>query len=72
VNGHASDPNRIMQLLDMSGDRIHQVRPEIIGSTFSTTPESDYVEAVYFTSEAEARDHEGWIFRPTSRQGSRG
>jgi hypothetical protein len=58
MEGHASDPNRITQLLDMSGDRIHELRPEIIGSTFSTTPEGDYVEAVYFTSEAEARDHE--------------
>jgi hypothetical protein len=58
MEGHASDPNRITQLLDLSGDRIHELRPEIIGSTFSTTPEGDYVEAVYFTSEAEARDHE--------------
>jgi hypothetical protein len=58
MEGHASHPNRIPELLAESGDRIHQLRPEIIGSTFSATAQGDYVEAVYFTSEAQAREHE--------------
>ena len=58
MEGHASDPNRIKQMLEQSGDRVREMRPEIIGSTFSTTPDGDYVEAVYFTSEDEARSHE--------------
>jgi hypothetical protein len=58
MEGHAADPNRLKEMLEQSGDRVHELRPDIIGSTFSTTPDGDYVEAVYFTSEAEARGHE--------------
>lgn len=58
MEGHAADPDRIPEMLARSTDRMHQLRPEIIGSTFSTTPDGDYVEAVYFTSEAQAREHE--------------
>ena len=58
MEGHTSDPNRIRDLLTQTGDRIHQMRPEIIGGMFATTDDGGYVEAVYFTSEAEARAHE--------------
>ena len=37
---------------------IQQLRPEIIGGTFSTFGDDGYVEAVYFRSEDEARAHE--------------
>lgn len=58
MEGHTTDSNRLRELLTQSGDRLHSVRPEIIGGMFASTHDGDYVEAVYFTNEAEARDHE--------------
>lgn len=58
MEGHTSDGNRMRQLITEAGERIHDLRPEIIGGTFATYGDDGYVEAVYFTSEAEARDHE--------------
>ncbi len=58
MEGHTTDPNRIRDLMTQTGDRIHQMRPEIIGGMFASSGGGDYVEAVYFTSEAEARAHE--------------
>jgi hypothetical protein len=58
MEGHTSDANRMRELLSQAGDRIHQFRPEIIGGTFATYGDDGYVEAIYFTSEAEAREHE--------------
>jgi hypothetical protein len=58
MEGHTSDAKRMRDLLTEAGTRIHQLRPEIIGGTFSTYGEDGYVEAIYFTSEAEAREHE--------------
>ncbi|MDQ1751584.1 MAG: hypothetical protein QOE71_2640 [Pseudonocardiales bacterium] len=58
MEGHTSDANRMRELLTQAGDRIHALRPEIIGGTFATYGDDGYVEAIYFTSEAEAREHE--------------
>jgi hypothetical protein len=58
MEGHTSDANRMRELLTQAGERIHQFRPEIIGGTFATYGDDGYVEAIYFTSEAEAREHE--------------
>jgi hypothetical protein len=58
MEGHSSDPNTMFRLMTEAGERIHQMRPEIIGGMFGTYGQDGYVEAVYFTSEAEARDHE--------------
>lgn len=58
MEGHAHDRDRMRDLLMEAGDRIHDLRPEIIGGTFATYGDDGYIEAVYFTSEAEAREHE--------------
>lgn len=58
MEGHTSDATRMRDLLGRARDRIHEVRPEIIGGTFATYGDDGYVEAVYFTSESEARSHE--------------
>jgi hypothetical protein len=58
MQGHTRDANRMRELLTQAGERIHELRPEIIGGTFSTYGDDGYVEAIYFTSEAEAREHE--------------
>jgi hypothetical protein len=58
MEGHSSDAQRMLQLLNEASDRLHELRPEIIGGTFATYGDDGFVEAVYFTSEAEAREHE--------------
>jgi len=58
MEGHSSNPARMLQLLTEGADRIHQARPEIIGGMFATYGNDGYVEAIYFTSEAQAREQE--------------
>ena len=58
MEGHTTDSDRLRELLTQSGDRLHSVRPEIIGGMFASNGDGDYVEAVYFTNESEAREHE--------------
>jgi hypothetical protein len=58
MEGHSRDRNRMHTLMTQNAERIHQMRPEIIGGTLSTFGDDGYVEAVYFRSEDEARAHE--------------
>ncbi|MET8777579.1 hypothetical protein ABZV58_21465 [Nocardia sp. NPDC004654] len=58
MEGHTTDTRRMRELLAQTGDRVHELRPEILGGTLSTYGTDGYVEAVYFRSEAEAREHE--------------
>jgi hypothetical protein len=58
MEGHSRDRNRMHNLMTQNADRIQQLRPEIIGGTLSTFGDDGYVEAVYFRSEDEAREHE--------------
>ena len=58
MEGHSRDRDRMHTLMTQNAERIHEVRPEIIGGTFSAFGDDGYVEAVYFRSEAEAREHE--------------
>ena len=59
MEGHSRDRRRMRELLEQAGDRLREVRPEIMGATYATYGEDGYVEAVYFTSEEQARAHEG-------------
>ena len=58
MEGHTTDAPRMQQLITEAGDRIREIRPEIIGGLFATYGSDGYVEAVYFTSEDDARKHE--------------
>lgn len=58
MEGHTTDAPRMLQLMTAAGDRVHELRPEIIGGLFATYGSDGFVEAVYFTSEDEARKHE--------------
>ncbi|WP_227996179.1 hypothetical protein [Nocardia australiensis] len=58
MEGHTRDAGRMRELLTQTGDRVHELRPEILGGTLATGSGDGFVEAVYFTSEAEARSHE--------------
>ncbi|AII08878.1 hypothetical protein C8E05_5391 [Rhodococcus wratislaviensis] len=58
MEGHTTDASRMRELLEQAEPQLHQLRPEILGGTLCTYGDGGYVEAVYFTSEAEARSHE--------------
>lgn len=56
MEGRTPDPERLREIWTLAGDRLHEMRPEILGGTFMRYGDGkDYVEAVYFTSEEEAR-----------------
>ncbi|WP_406277951.1 hypothetical protein OH799_09190 [Nocardia sp. NBC_00881] len=58
MEGHTRDAGRMRELETQASDRLHEVRPEILGGTLATYGSDGFVEAVYFSSEAEARAHE--------------
>jgi len=58
MQGRSRDRDRMHAVMTQNAGRIQQLRPEIIGGTFSTFGDDGYVEAVYFRSEDEARAHE--------------
>jgi hypothetical protein len=59
MEGQSRDPRRMRELMERYGEEIHKMRPEIIGATFALHgDDGSYVETVYFTDEAQAREHE--------------
>lgn len=58
MEGHSANRERMMELLERYAERIKEGRPEIIGGTVGGYDADGWVEAIYFTSEAEAREHE--------------
>jgi hypothetical protein len=58
MEGHSRDRDRMHALMTQYGDRIHEMRPEIMGGMLGAFGDDGYVEAVYFRSEAEARAKE--------------
>lgn len=56
MEGRTSNAERLKEIWNSATDRLHEMRPEILGGTFMQYGDSgDYVEAIYFTSEADAR-----------------
>ena len=70
MEGHTSDARRMRELLERNGEEIHRLRPEIIGATVALH-DGDYVETVYFTDEAQAREHERAEMPPALAQAMR-
>lgn len=58
MEGRSTDVRRMHEIMEQAGDQIHQVRPEIIGAMMAEATDGRYVDAIYFTSEAEARERE--------------
>ena len=55
MEGVSPDVHRMHELMETHAERIRQTRPEIMGGLFADAGDGRYVEAVYFTSEVEAR-----------------
>jgi hypothetical protein len=55
MEGRSSDVARMHQLMSSHSDDVHQARPEIIGGLMMDVGDGRFVDAIYFTSEEEAR-----------------
>jgi hypothetical protein len=55
IEGHMSDPDRMRSTMEQHSDDMRAMRPEVIGATIALHDDGEYVQTIYFTSEAEAR-----------------
>jgi hypothetical protein len=58
IQGRSSDVERLNQLNIELDASLRERRPELIGGTYGYSDDGQFTEAVYFTSEAEARKGE--------------
>jgi hypothetical protein len=58
IEGHFQHPGRMQTMMEDHEQQLHEMRPEIIGGTMAMLPDGSYVQAIYFTSEADARNGE--------------
>ncbi|TDO67280.1 hypothetical protein EV651_103190 [Kribbella sp. VKM Ac-2571] len=58
MQGAGSNPERARELMGQHRDEWAEFRPEVLGSEVAMYDDGDYTMAMYFTSEAEAREGE--------------
>jgi hypothetical protein len=58
MRGRGTDPQRAQELMRLDSDKWAAFRPEILGTVAVGHPDGGYTVALYFTSEAEAREGE--------------
>ena len=58
MQGRTSNPDRAAELMAMNPDEMAAARPDVLGSLFLTHEDDGWTMAIYFTSEAEAREGE--------------
>jgi len=55
IQGRVDDPDRLRAGLTSNPERLHEMRPDIIGSTLAIEPDGSFTETVAFTDEESAR-----------------
>jgi hypothetical protein len=55
VRGRYTDPAKAVELLQRSEQPLRELRPDVIGGELCLHGDGGFTEAVYFTSESEAR-----------------
>ena len=58
MQGRSSDPDRAKELMSQDSDEWAEFRPEVLGTVAVVHDAGAYTVAIYFTSEAEAREGE--------------
>ena len=58
MQGRGTDPDRARQLMAADSDKWAAFRPDVLGSVATQYGDGAYTMAIYFTSEAEAREGE--------------
>lgn len=67
MQGRTSDPARAAELMAMDPADMATARPDVLGSVFLTHEDDGWTMAIYFTSEAEAREGEQKEMPPEMR-----
>ncbi|MEV0945201.1 hypothetical protein [Rhodococcus sp. NPDC049939] len=67
IEGHTTNASRMREIMNEAEPQLRELRPEILGGTLGTYGKDGFVEAVYFSSESEARSHEK-MHRPAELQ----
>jgi hypothetical protein len=58
IQGRTGDVDRMRQMMEDSSDAMRDWRPDVIGGVVALHGDGGFTQAVYFTSEAEAREGE--------------
>jgi hypothetical protein len=58
MQGRGTDPDRARELMSQDADKWAAFRPDVLGSVAAQYDDGAYTMAIYFTSEAEAREGE--------------
>lgn len=55
MEGHLKNPDLMRSMMEEHSAEMRQMRPDIIGATVALHDDGEYVQTIYFTSEAQAR-----------------
>jgi hypothetical protein len=55
IQGRTTDPERMTAMLQQGSAELAEMRPDVIGGIVASYGDGEFTQAVYFTSEAEAR-----------------
>jgi hypothetical protein len=58
MQGHGTDPDRVRELMSQDADKWAEFRPDVLGTVAVGFEGGAYTMAIYFTSEADAREGE--------------
>ena len=58
MQGHGTDPDRVRELMSQDADKWAEFRPDVLGTVAVGIEGGAYTMAIYFTSEADAREGE--------------
>lgn len=58
IQGRSSDTQRMLEIMDEAAGPMREFRPEVIGGVAALYGDGAFTQAVYFTSEADAREAE--------------
>jgi hypothetical protein len=58
MQGRSSDPGRARELMAQEPEEFRELRPDVLGDVSVEHPDGEWTMAIYFTSEAEAREGE--------------
>jgi hypothetical protein len=58
MQGRTSNPDRAMELMSQEPADMSEFRPDVLGNVFVTHEDDGWTMAIYFTSEADAREGE--------------
>ena len=68
IQGQLSDADRFRHMMEQPMDRLHEMRPEIIGGTIAIDRNGFFTQTIAFTTESAAREGEAQTPPPDGQQ----